>query len=268
MRGGNNLVNPGDIETITILKDPSITALYGAEGGNGVIVITTKTGKIGAPKLEYNTYASWEKPIKLPSLISPQQYANDFWGYLKNSGKPLSNSYYGTGDSPVLPDYIVERQSGAQLALPAGDPAASASLYNLSSYRILKTNKQGTEWFKTVLGQSFTQSHQLSLSGATDKSNYALTFNYLDNKGVLVGTFFRRYSLRVNTEFKPSKWLKIGENIQFSYSQGSSIPNHNPQGLIADLYTRSPLIPVYDIAGNYSGPKGIPPSLAGLERDR
>jgi TonB-dependent starch-binding outer membrane protein SusC len=262
MRGGNNLVNPGDIETLTILKDPSITSLYGAEGGNGVIVITTKSGKIGTPRLEYSSYASWESPIKYPSMLSPQQYANTYWGYLKNSGLAQSDPYYGSGSSPVLPDYIIERQSGAQLAVSANDPAASPDLYNLSSYRILKTNKQGTDWFKAVLGKAFSQSHQLSVSGATDKSNYALSLNYLDNKGILLGTFFRRYSLRVNTEFKPAKWMKIGENIQFSFSQGNSVDNHNPQGLFADLYQRSPLIPVYDIEGNYSGPKGITNSLA------
>jgi TonB-linked SusC/RagA family outer membrane protein len=68
----------------------------------------------------------------------------------------------------------------------------------------------------------------------------------------------------VNTEFKPTTWLKIGQNTQFSYSEGQSVSNgnHNPQGLLADLYNRSPLIPIYDVAGNYSGPKGIPDNLA------
>jgi TonB-linked SusC/RagA family outer membrane protein len=262
MRGGSNLLNPGDIESITILKDPSITALYGAEGSNGVIVITTKSGKIGAPKLEYTSYASWESPIKYPRMLSPQEYANTYWGYLKNSGLALNNAYYGNSASPVLPDYIIERSSGSQLAVKEGDPAADPAKYSLSSYRIFKTSKQGTDWFKAVLGSAFSQNQQLSVSGATDKSNYALGLNYFDNKGILLGTYFRRYSLRVNTEFRPVRWLKIGENTQFSFSQGGSTGNHSPQGLFADLYQRSPLIPMYDIEGNYSGPKGITNSLA------
>ncbi len=261
MRGGNNLINPSDIETITVLKDPSLTALYGAEGGNGVIVITTKSGKIGAPKLEYTSYGSWESVIKTPGIITPQQYANAYFGYLHNSNL-TDNSYYGSGNNAVLPDFIIERQSGAQLAVKAGDPRANPSLYNLSSYRILKTNKQGTDWFGSIFQQAFSQNHQLDLSGATDKSNYALTFNYFDNKGVVLGTFYKRYSLRVNTEFKPATWLKVGENAEFSYSEGSDVDNHNSQGLLADLYERSPLIPIYDIAGNFSGPKGITNSLA------
>lgn len=261
MRGGNNLINPGDIETITILKDPSITSLYGAEGSNGVIVITTKTGKIGAPRLEYNSYVDWESPIKYPSMMSPQQYANAYWGYLKNSGLAQKDVYYGNGATPVLPDYIIERPNSALVA-NEGDPAAAPSLYNLSSYRILKINKTGTDWWRAALGQAFGQSHQLSASGATDKSNYSVGLGYFDNKGVLLSTYFRRYTLRVNTEFKPAKWMRIGENMQFAFSQGSSVDNHNPQGLFADLYQRSPLIPMRDIAGNYSGPKSITNSLA------
>lgn len=262
MRGGNNLLNPNDIESINILKDPSLTSLYGAQGGNGVIVITTKTGKLGAPKLDYTTYASWSSPIKYPESLTPQEFGNAYWGYLKNSGLPQTDIFYGSGSTPVLPAYIIERQSGGPLYVGEGDPAADPSLYNLNSYRILKTNTQGTDWFRAVLKQSFSQNHQLTVSGATDKSNYALSFNYLEDKGLFLATYFKRYSIRVNTEFRPTSWLKIGENMQLSFSQGGSINNHHPQNIIADLYSHSPLIPMFDIAGNYSGPKGIPGTIA------
>ncbi|MFT3935847.1 MAG: TonB-dependent receptor [Chitinophagaceae bacterium] len=258
MRGGSNLVNANDIETITVLKDPSITSLYGAQGGNGVVVITTKTGKRGtSPKLEYNAYGSWDSPTKYPKTLSPQQYANAYWNYLKNSNLAVSNTFYGSGATPVLPDYLIERTGLPVLAAAEGNPAANASLYNLSSYRILKANKTGTDWFHALLDQSFSHSHQLNVSGATDKANYSMGIGYLDNQGTLLGTYFKRYSFRVNTEFKPAKWLKLGENILFSYTQGSGVSNgnHNPQNLLADLYQRSPIIPIYDIAGNYSGPK-------------
>ena len=258
VRGGSNLVNPNDIETITVLKDPSNTALYGAQGGNGVIVITTKMGKkAAAPKLEYNTYGSFETPTKYPKSLNPQQYANAYWGYLKNSNLALSNLFYGSGATPVLPDYIIVRKGLPVLTAAEGSAAVNPALYNLSNYRILKTNKDGTDWFGALLDQSFSHNHQLTLSGATDKSSYSLGMGYLNNEGTLLGTYFTRYSIRVNTEFRPVKWLKIGENMQFSYTQGAGVSNgnHNPQGLIADLYRRSPLIPIYDITGNYSGPK-------------
>ena len=112
MRGGNNLINPNDIETLTVLKDPSTTSLYGAEGGNGVIVITTKSGKIGAPKLEYNSYGSWESPIKYPVYVNAATICDAYFEYLKNSGI-TDSSVYGNGSTPVLPDYIIERQNAA-----------------------------------------------------------------------------------------------------------------------------------------------------------
>ncbi|MEI9944982.1 MAG: SusC/RagA family TonB-linked outer membrane protein [Chitinophagaceae bacterium] len=265
MRGGSNLVNPNDIETMTILKDPSNTALYGAQGGNGVIVITTKTGKRGsAPKLEYSAYGSFETPTNYPKSLSPQEYADAYWNYLKNSGLPLTSQFYGSGATPVLPDYIIERTGLPVLVAAEGSPAVNPSLYNLSNYRILKTNKTGTDWFRSVMDQSFSHSHQLTLSGATDKSNYSLGMGYLNNEGTLLGTYFTRYSVRVNTEFRPTTWLKVGENVQFSYTQGSGVSNgnHNPQGLLGDLYQRSPLIPLYDIAGNFSGPKDFTSTTA------
>ncbi|MEP6466345.1 MAG: TonB-dependent receptor [Parafilimonas sp.] len=265
MRGSNNLINTNDIETITVLKDPSLTSLYGAEGSNGVIVITTKSGKIGAPKLEYNTYIGTQYPIKYPSMLSPQQYADAYWNYLSNSGLQQTDLFYGSGNKPVLPDYIIETPSGAPTVIHPGDPAPDPSLYDPYSYRILKTNKSGTDWFKEIFQPGFTQSHQLSLSGATDKSNYALSFNYLDDRGVVLKTYFKRYSVRVNTDFKVKPWLRIGENMEFSYSEGGSIANHSNNNVITDLYERSPLIPVYDVAGNYSGPKGLPVGVLDLQ---
>ena len=257
-KGGLNLVNQNDIETITVLKDAASCALYGARGGNGVIVITTKRGKTGAPRLEYNSYIGYEGQRKFPNIVTPQQYADAYWGYLKNSGLPLTSSLYGNGSNPVLPDYIVEKGSPSNYGVMEGNPDADPLLYNLSNYRILKANKSGTKWFDEVFAPALTQSHQLALSGATDKSNYALTFNYTDDKGTLLNSYFKRYSIRVNTEFKIKPWLRIGENMQFAYSQGNSVNDKSDQNVIAALYNTSPLLPVYDIAGNLSGTKNAP----------
>ena len=257
-KGGLNLINQNDIETITVLKDAASAALYGARGGNGVIVITTKRGKSGAPRLEYNSYVGYEFQRKFPGILSPQQMADAYWGYLKNSGLPLTSSLYGNGSSPVLPDYIIQKGSPANYGVLEGDPAANPALYNLSTYRILKANKAGTNWFDQVFNPALTQSHQLALSGATDKSNYALTFNYTNDNGTLVKSFFKRYSIRVNTEFKIKPWLRVGENLQFAYSNGNTINDKTDQNVVATLYSTSPLLPVYDIAGNLAGTKGSP----------
>lgn len=261
----STLLNPAEIESITVLKDPSLIAMYGSEGSNGVIVITTKTGKLGGPKLEYNAYIGQERPIKLPKTITPQQQADALYNSYLNSSPtqtPAPASFYGSGNTPVLPDYIIEGGS-ANVGVMAGDPAADPNLYNLSTYRILKANKAGTDWWKLLFKPALTQNNQLTISGATDKSNYAVSLGYLDDRGTLLNSYFKRLSLRVNTQFKIKPWLRVGENVDLSYStsntesrSGSSNFGSNFNNDIAALYTLSPLLPEYDIAGNVAGTKG------------
>lgn len=254
-----NLLDPADIETLTVLKDPSLTALYGAEGSNGVIVITTKSGKRGDPKLQYTSYVGDQIPRKFPSMVTPQQQADALYSSYVNTSLPFPYaSFYGSGTTPVLPDYIIEGPTPNQ-GVMSGDPAANPALYDFNSYRILKTNKGGTNWWKTLFQPAFTQKHQLSLSGATEKSNFAVTLGYLDDKGTLLNSYFRRYSLRVNTDFKIKPWLRIGENVEFSYAANNSL-NSNRQfnNGIEQLYTLSPLLPTHDIKGNIAGTNGAP----------
>ena len=262
-KGGLNLVNPNDIESITILKDAASCALYGARGSNGVIVITTKRGKTGAPRLEYNSYVGYEMPRKFPEIMTPQQYADQLWMYFNNSGQPLSSPLFGSGPSPVLPDFLIGKKTSPTFSgVQSGNPLADPALYNFSSYRIMQANKSGTDWFDEIFDPALTQSHQLAVSGANDKSNYAVTLNYLDNKGILLNSFFKRYSLRANTEFKITPWFRLGENIQFAYTQGNTVADKTDQNVIAQLFNTSPLLPIYDIGGNYSGTAGASSGLA------
>ncbi len=264
------LINPNDIESITVLKDPSLTTLYGSAGSNGVIVITTKSGKRGEPQLEYSAYVGQELPRDFPTMVTPQQQADALYQSYVNSGQTFPySSFYGTGSKPVLPDYIVEGPT-PNLGVAAGDPRADPSLYNFASYRILQANKAGTNWWKTVFQPAFTQNHQLSLSGASEKGNYAVTFGYLDNNGSLLNSYFKRLSLRVNTDFKLKPWLRIGENFEFSYTTNNTISTSNEannqndfNNNITDIYAISPLMPAYDIAGNTSGTNGVSSIMGG-----
>ena len=251
----SNLLDPGEIESITVLKDPSMTALYGANGSNGVIVITTKTGRQGAPRLDYNAYYGWQVPKGLPSEITPQQQADALYNSYLAAGAafPFTGFYNISGGTPVLPAYIIENSATAgNQGVAAGDPAADASLYNYQNYRIVKANQSGTNWWKALFKTSMTQNHQLTLSGANDRSNYALSMGYLNDDGTLLNSYFRRLSLRVNTQFKIKPWLRIGENVELSYST-TNTAGRSPTGDIAALYILSPLLPKYDIAGNPAG---------------
>ncbi|HEY4154138.1 MAG TPA: SusC/RagA family TonB-linked outer membrane protein, partial [Puia sp.] len=258
-----NLLNPNDIESVTVLKDPSLTALYGSEGSNGVIVITTKSGKKGEPQLEYSSYVGEQLPNKFPSLISPQQQADALYKSYSNSGLGFPyGSFYGSGATPVLPDYIIEG-STPNVGVSANDPAADPSLYNFLNYRILKANKSGTDWWKELFKPAFVQNHQLAISGASDKSNYAITLGYLNDNGTLLNSYFKRLSLRVNTDFKVKPWLRVGENVEFSYTTNNTISTSNEannqndfNNNITDLYSLSPLLPTHDIKGNIAGTNG------------
>ncbi len=250
----SSLLDPGEIESITVLKDPSLIALYGSEGSNGVIVITTKTGKLGAPRFDYNSYVGVQTPRHLPSTITPQQQVNALYQSFQNAGMAFGyQSMFDTsGGGVALPDYIIEGTGTTNLGVKAGDPRADPSLYNYQNYRILKANKAGTDWWRSVFRSALTQNHQLTLSGANDRSSYALGMGYMDDQGTLLNSYFQRLSMRVNTQFKVKPWLRIGENVDFSYTTQSTV-TRNATNVIAELYMLSPLLPKYDIQGNLAG---------------
>lgn len=251
----SNLLDPGEIESITVLKDPSLIALYGSEGSNGVIVITTKTGKLGTPRFDYNSYVGVQTPRHLPSTITPQQQANALYGSFQNAG--MAFGYQGmfdtTGGRVALPDYIIEGSATpTNLGVKSGDPQADPSLYNYQNYRVLKANQAGTDWWRALFRSALTQNHQVTISGATDKSNYAIGMGYMDDQGTMLNSYFQRLSLRVNTQFKLKPWLRIGENLDISYTTQSSV-TRNATNVIDELYILSPLLPKYDIQGNLAG---------------
>jgi TonB-linked SusC/RagA family outer membrane protein len=250
----SNLLDPGQIESITILKDPSLIALYGAEGSNGVVVITTKTGKLGAPRFDYNFYVGQEAPRHLPATITPQQQANALYSSYSIANMQFADeSMYDTSTGSVLlPYYIVEGTNTNNLGVPANSPLANPSLYNYQNYRILKANQAGTNWWNAIFQPALTQNHEMSVSGATDRSNYAISMGYVDDQGTMLNTYFQRLSLRVNTQFKIKPWFRVGENVEMSYSTQSTV-TRNPTNVISDLYALSPLLPKYDIAGNLAG---------------
>ena len=250
----SNLLDPGEIESLTILKDPSLIALYGAEGSNGVIVITTKKGKLGAPRFDYNSYVGEEVPRHLPKTITPQQQANALYSSFNIAGMPFADySMYDTSSGSVaLPYWIIEGTNTNNLGVPQNSPLAAPSLYNYQNYRILKANQAGTNWWTSIFQPALTQNHEITISGATDRNNYAISMGYMDDQGTMLATYFQRLSLRVNTQFKIKPWFRVGENVEMSYTTQNSV-TRNPTNVISDLYGLSPLLPKFDIAGNLAG---------------
>jgi hypothetical protein len=133
------------------------------------------------------------------------------------------------------------------------DNAVDASRYKLYTAQITKANKEGTDWFNEIFDAAPIQSHNLSLGAASEKSNFFFSFNYFDQQGTLMNTYLKRYSARINTTFNIADRIRVGENAYIFYRQSPGFTNQNEGNAISHAYRQSPIIPVFDITGNYAG---------------
>lgn len=254
-------INPNDIESFQILKDASAASIYGSRAANGVIIITTKRGKAGQTKVSYNGYYGVQQHGKLVDVLNAQEFAQVRFTSLINAGetpKGLDAQLYGSGTTPVLPDYIFP--AGAK----EGDPRVSPDRYNAdfdspNFNLITRANKAGTNWQEEIMQVAPIQDHNLSFTGGNKNSLYALILNYYNQEGLLLGTYNKRYSMRLNTEFKIGNYLTIGENMKISHNEDiRAIANGPGEGSAIQIAMRmQPIVPVYDINGFYGGTKGI-----------
>lgn len=258
-------IDPNNIATISVLKDASTASIYGARAFAGVILITTKKGTPGKLTVNYNVSYGRQYPGHGFDLMNPQQTAEWTWKAMKNAGETPKHDQYGSGATPVLPDYILAgNQSGLLLSDPSTAAVVDPSLYNIDPtkgavYQIVKANKAGTNWYEAVTRVAPIQSHNLSLSGGSDNSRYSVQLGYYNQQGVVLQTYLKRYTVRANTEFTIHDRVKIGENIQVALKDNPTLDNGNIGGsegnAIGWSYRENPLIPVRDIMGNWAGTK-------------
>lgn len=247
-------LNPQDIESVQVLKDATAASIYGARAAQGVIIVTTKKGKAGTLNVTYDGFVGTQfiPSSTFPELLNTEQYLQ----YLQQSNTPdFVHPVFGTMSSASIPDNIIV-SNGFRGGVSADDPAASPDLYSIEDYgniyQILQTSP-GTDWFDEVTQSGFTQSHQLTASGGTDKTSFSLGFNYFGQEGALVHTGYDRYAVRLNTDFKPNDWLTVGENVQVLYEDILSDGNRGEASGWAQAFRMVPYIPVYDINGGWGG---------------
>lgn len=218
--GSLNSFNPDDIESIEILKDASSTAIYGSRGSNGVVLISTKRGKTGAPRVEYSNYFKFEQMKDGFDLLNGEEFATIFNEWLVNTG---SSPLY-VGDNRYFPSP--------------------------------ETIGEGTDWIDQITRDGFAQNHQVSITGGTEKAKYALSGNLLDHEGIIQGGNFKRSTFKVNTDITINKWLTVGNNLTISRSStngsGDNVNMETGGGTINAAIKMSPVLPVYDINGNYT----------------
>lgn len=253
----NNL-NPNDLESMQVLKDAASASIYGSRAANGVIIITTKKGK-GKVKVNYDTFLGTQQVAKgnVYNLLDPQGMADLKWLMYKNSGLPLVDAQYGSGATPVLPNYIV----------PTGASTVNEALYNVNPnytnsadvggfYRIVRANKAGTDWFHEVFRDAPMQSHNLSVSGGGQQGSYLFSLNHYNQTGNLMNTHLKRYTLRANSQYNVSKRIRVGENLAIAFVDNPTSGFLEEGSAIGMSYRQQPIIPVHDINGNFAGSFG------------
>ncbi|MBL7764234.1 MAG: SusC/RagA family TonB-linked outer membrane protein, partial [Chitinophagaceae bacterium] len=212
---GNSVMatlNPGDIESIDVLKDASAQAIYGSQAANGVIMITTKRGKNGDGKINYDVYYGQSEIVKKLDLMNLQEFAQ-----------------YQNEVAPLI---------GAIPSDEFKDPSVLG---------------RGTDWQDAMFRTGSVQNHQLSFSGGKDKTNYYLSVNYFDQKGILIGSDFKRYATRFSLDHQLKSWMKIGVSANASRSVQNVTLADAAEGTIWWGAVQSPLIPVKNLDGTWGG---------------
>ena len=259
-------INPQDIESVQVLKDAASAAIYGARGANGVVIMTTKTGKPGPSTITFDSFYGVQNISKnrFPDLLNSQQLGELLWQSAINAGQTPSHAQYGSGPTPEIPDYTV---AGSASGVFEGDPAIDPDQYNIDPnqgpvYQITKANKEGTHWFEEIFRTAPIQSHQVTATGGTEQGTYSLGLNYFDQQGIVRHTGYQRYTGRANTLFRIKKNIRLGENLQVSFEDLKGFGNDNNINsagtqAVNTAFRTHPLIPVYDIMGNYAGTRGL-----------
>ena len=261
-------LSANDIESVQVLKDGQ-AAIYGARGAAGVIIVTTKRGK-GKPTITYDSYTGIQVPRtgNVWNKLDPQGMADLAFLAAKNSGQVdaqgnVSSGQYGTGKIAILPDYI---KAGSYSGVGPNSGAAALAATNLALYNndyskgpihlIVPANKKGTDWWDEIFDPAPMTSHSITASGGQDKSSYLFSLNYFDQKGTLLNTYLKRYSMRANTSWNIKDNIRIGENLQLFYKSNPRIGNNQEGNAVNNTAWEQPIIPVYDAGGGFGGTAG------------
>jgi TonB-linked SusC/RagA family outer membrane protein len=226
-----NNINPNDIESINILKDASAAAIYGSRGANGVIIVTTKKGKTGEPRFSANAYYGVQEVAKRFEVLNARQ-----WAELLVEAR--NNGWMDLGGSPSDPNDI--RPSRYQIPPELSDPSKFG---------------EGTDWQDLIFRVAPVQNYDLSISGGTDKMNYYLSGNYYNQKGIIKSSGYKKYSIRLNSEYIIGEKLKAGLNLFPTYSIQDFVRAEQHwawNGAILGALVMPPVIEPYKENGSYN----------------
>ena len=233
--GGVDMLNSNDIESIQVLKDAASASIYGSRASNGVILITTKKGRVGRNSVEVNSYATIQSYLTKLNVLNTYDRGLVRWQASINDGITPTSSVYtfdytGSGSNAVLnnilfPEYI--------------DPARTM-------------RPADTKWIDEVSQQSLIQSYNLAFSNGSEKNTSFISLSFFNHEGIIKGSNSQKITSRVNNDYKfLDGKLKVGQNLSVSYLNNTEIPTGDVMYL---SLVQQPIVPVYSVDGGWGGP--------------
>ncbi len=205
-------LNPSDIMSMEILKDASATAIYGAQGSNGVVLITTKRGRSGAATFSYEGMIGVKDQVRRLNMMDLREYA--------------------------IFQNMIEETTGGQTGTP--------------EYQDPSILGKGTSWQDAIFQSALTQQHTVSARGGTETVRYYVSGSVMDEEGTMIGTDFNRFSVRANLDADLKQWLKLGLNAMYSKTSENLTRAEGDEGVLTYSLQSPPDIPIYDAYGNWA----------------
>lgn len=219
------LINTNDIESITVLKDASATAIYGARGANGVILVTTKRGKSGKFSVDILSNLQIGRPTNKPEVLNSNEYWNDLKVRLDADQRAL-----GAPDGSFVNDYATDYP---ELFTPDGTRAGDP-IYD-------------TDWFDESTRTTFSQQYFANVRGGGENYNISFSAGTQDDEGILLNTYFNKNTMRFNGDFRINDWLKIGGSLAYSDTETNIVDDYRV-GADALTYAMLFYLPIYPTA--------------------
>ena len=245
--GSLNSINPSDIESITVLKDASAGALYGARGANGVVLITTKAGKSGKAQVTWRSTAGWaSRSLKKYKTVSQEEYVQLQYESLRN------NAYFNNGKTWAEAEEDGRKGLSGKLGGELYNPFKNYTwdkIIDPATGRVRPDAKAAwnENWLDAVVHEgAFRHEHQLSITGGDNKTQWLASLGYLNEEGMLITTRFQRYSGRTNINTAVTDWFSANLNLSLAHSK-SDYSNYGGTTTSNVWFTSqfiSPLFPV------------------------
>ncbi|MCM5529061.1 TonB-dependent receptor [Parasegetibacter sp. NRK P23] len=244
--GNDIFINPDDIESIEVLKDAASAAIYGSRAAAGVVLITTKRGKLGKGRLEYHYQLGVHQLAKKVELMNGAEFAQMF---IDGRNGNYKNTLIANG--VTWNDAFYSDDNATRIAKGGGNSSTILkSIYDFANQKMIQP-EFNTDWQDALYRSALVQRHNLSFSGGKDGVRYALSGGYQDQPGIITATFQKRINFRANVDAEVNKKLSVGASMAFTNTDGREVQEGRfNQGPILGALVMMPIFPVYNTDGS------------------